>query len=131
MVSNHFLPFPTETTSDHRPSIINRARFQPHNNLFCSDQWLQLAPPMGSTLTSLCNLTGFASLAFLTRIDSELVTCVVFSHFLCPNGLPKLVILDRGSKFKRMPVTVCKALGIQYHVVAPKDHNVILCKHFH
>jgi hypothetical protein len=85
-----------------------------------------------ATLTSLvCNLTGFASLAFLARIDSELVTRIAFSHFFCPNGLPKMVILDGGRKFKGMLVEVCEKLGVQYHVVAPKAHNAILCERFH
>jgi hypothetical protein len=84
-----------------------------------------------AVLTCLCNLTGFVSLAFLTRIDSELVTHIAFSHFFCPNGLPKMVILDGGSEFKGMLVEVCEALGVQYHVVAPENHNAILCKRFH
>jgi hypothetical protein len=84
-----------------------------------------------AVLTCLCNLTGFVSLAFLTRIDSELVTRIAFSHFFCPNGLPKMVILDGGSKFKGMLVEVCEALGVQYHVVTPENPNAILCKRFH
>jgi hypothetical protein len=30
-----------------------------------------------------------------------------------------------------MLIKVCEALGVQYHVVAPKDHNAILCERFH
>ena len=46
-----------------------------------------------ATLTCLCNLTGFASLAFVRQINSDTMGRLAFSHFLIPNGLPKLVII--------------------------------------
>jgi hypothetical protein len=57
--------------------------------------WLNKA-----TLTCLCNTTGFTSTAFIPQVDAEAVTQAAFSNFLIPNGLPKMILLDSGSKFK-------------------------------
>jgi hypothetical protein len=53
-----------------------------------------------ATLTSLCNLTGFASVAFAPQIDSDMMAQLAFSCFFVPSGLPKLVIVDGGSQLK-------------------------------
>jgi hypothetical protein len=84
-----------------------------------------------ATLTCLCNTTGFASTAFVNQIDSDQITRLAFSHFFVPNGLPKLVIVDEGSEFKGVLVTVCETLGIQYYVAPPESHNAVLCERFH
>ena len=82
-------------------------------------------------LTCLCNLTGFASLAFVPQLNSDMMARLAFSHFFVPNGLPKLVIIDGGSEFKGVLITMCDQIGIQYYVAAPEAHNAILCECFH
>ena len=84
-----------------------------------------------ATLTSLCNLAGFASLAFASQIDSDMMARLAFSHFFIPNGLPKLVIIDGGSEFKGVLIAMCDQLGISYYVAPPEAHNSILCERFH
>ena len=51
-------------------------------------------------LTSLCNLTSFATVGFLDSLDSDTVTQVILSQVMIPNGLPKLVLMDTDSLFK-------------------------------
>ena len=82
-------------------------------------------------LTCLCNLTGFASLAFVPQLNSDMMARLAFSHFFVPNGLPKLVIIDGGSEFKGVLIAMCDQIGIQYYVAAPEAHNAILCECFH
>ena len=45
-------------------------------------------------LTSLCNLTAFATVGFLPSLEGEVVTQVVMSQVIMPNGLPKLVLIE-------------------------------------
>jgi hypothetical protein len=82
-------------------------------------------------LTCLCTMTGFASLAFLSAVNSEATARMSFSHFFIPNGLPKLVLIDDGSEFKGVMVQMCETLGIQYYVAAPEEHNAIFSERFH
>jgi hypothetical protein len=70
-------------------------------------------------------------LAFVPQINSDMMARLVFSHFYVPNILPKLVIIDRGSKFKGVLIAMHGQIGIQYYVAAPEAHNGILCKCFH
>jgi hypothetical protein len=78
-----------------------------------------------------CNLTGFATLASVPQLKSDVMARLAFSHFFAPNGLPKLVIIDGGSEFKGVLITMCDQIGIQHHAAAPKAHNAILCECFH
>ena len=82
-------------------------------------------------LTSLDTMTGFASAAILKTQTSEAIARACFATFFVPNGLPKLVLLDQGSENKGQLLSMCKTLGIKCHVVAPEDHNGILCERFH
>jgi hypothetical protein len=82
-------------------------------------------------LTSLCNMTGFTSLAFLSNLTSDLITRLAFSHIFVPNGLPKLILIDDRSKFKGLLIQTCEAIGLQYYVACPEAHNAILCEQFH
>jgi hypothetical protein len=84
-----------------------------------------------AVLTCLCNMTGFASLAFVSQFDSNMMARLAFSHFFVPNGLPKLVLIDEDSTFKGELMTICDILGVRYLVVAPEEHNAILCERFH
>jgi hypothetical protein len=83
------------------------------------------------TLTSLDTMTGFASAAILQSATSDNVARACFATFFVPNGLPKLVLIDAGSENKGELVSMCRTLGIKYHMVAPEQHNGILCERFH
>jgi hypothetical protein len=82
-------------------------------------------------LTSLCHLTGFASLAFVLLMTLDAMAGFAFSHFFAPNGLPKLVILDDGSEFKGFLIAMCDQLGMSHCVAPPEVHNSVLCESFH
>ena len=81
-------------------------------------------------LTSLCNLTGFASLAFVPQIDSDTMASLAFSLSFVPNSLPKLVIIDNGSEFKGVMIAMCDQIGVSYYP-PPEAHNAILCERFY
>jgi hypothetical protein len=68
-------------------------------------------------LTCLCNMTGFASLAFVSHIDSNMMARSAFSHFFIANGLPRLVLIDKDSAFKGYLMTMCDILGVRYIIV--------------
>jgi hypothetical protein len=85
----------------------------------------------GGVLTSLCTLTGFASIAFLQTINSDIVTRLAFSHMFVPNSLAKLIVIDSGSEFKGVLIKFCDNLGIEHYAASPEDHNAILCEQFH
>ena len=82
-------------------------------------------------LTCLDNLTGFANLAFSSKVSLEMIARLAFSHFFVPDGLPKLVIIDGGSEMKGVLIAMCKQIGIPYYQAPPEAHNSILCKRFH
>jgi hypothetical protein len=82
-------------------------------------------------LTSTCNLTGFASLAFISVLESEVAARLVFSHFFIPNELLKVIVIDAGSEFKGMLIMMSEILGVQYYVAPPEDHNAISTERFH
>ena len=82
-------------------------------------------------LTSLDTTTGFASAAILDSMNSEVVARNCFASFFVPNGLPKLILVDSGSENKGVLISMCQLLGIKYHMVAPEQHNGILCERFH
>jgi hypothetical protein len=84
-----------------------------------------------AALTCLDKLTGFASLVFVPQINSATMARLAFSHFLVPNGLPKLVITDGESEFKGALIAMCEQLGISHYVAAPEQHNAILSECFH
>jgi len=50
---------------------------------------------------------------------------------MVPNGLPTLILIDQGSEFKGMLTSFCTELGIRFEVVAPEQHDGILCERFH
>jgi hypothetical protein len=57
---------------------------------------------------------------------------LAFSHFFIPIGLPKLVIVERGSEFKGGPlIAMCDQLGVPCCVAPPEARNAILCERFH
>ena len=82
-------------------------------------------------LTSLDTTTGFASAAIMDSMNSEAVARSCFASFFVPNGLPKLILVDSGSENKGVLISMCQLLGIKYHMVAPEQHNGILCERFH
>lgn len=82
-------------------------------------------------LTSMDTMTGFASVAVLRDAKAETVARTAFASFFVPNGLPKLILVDAGSENKGMLLDMCRILKIKHHMVAPENHNGVLCERFH
>jgi hypothetical protein len=89
------------------------------------------APIKQAAITGACNLTGFATAAFLSTMDSKTIANQVFAHHIIPNGLPRMVLIDNDSLFKRGLIDVLDQLQINYHVVAPEQHEAIVGERFH
>ena len=66
-----------------------------------------------------------ASLAFDSEASSEVTARLALSHFFVPSGLPKLVVIDGGSKMKGALIATCKQLGIPQHQAPPEARNLI------
>ena len=54
----------------------------------------------GALLTSLCNITSFATTAEISQVNSKEVRDKTFQQIMVPNGLPILILIDQGSEFK-------------------------------
>lgn len=71
-------------------------------------------------------------MAFVSLPTSDMMARLAFSHFFIPIGLPKLVIVERGSEFKGGPlIAMCDQLGVPCCVAPPEARNAILCERFH
>ena len=84
-----------------------------------------------AVLTSLCNMTAFATVGFLSSLEGDVITQVLMSQVIMPNGLPKLVLLDDDSLFKQDLILLLDDMGIPFHVVSAEQHEGILCERFH
>jgi hypothetical protein len=84
-------------------------------------------------LTGMCVMTGHAAAGFIEGEgpSSEEVTRVLFTHFIAAYGLPKLIIIDKGSEFMGLLVKTCDAVGIKYHAVSRENHKAVLVERFH
>jgi len=84
-----------------------------------------------AVVTYLCNLTGFATIAFIHSIDSETMARIAISPFFIILGIPKLILIDEGSENKGAVIKTCDFLKISYNCVSPENHNGILNERFH
>jgi hypothetical protein len=85
-----------------------------------------------AAVTCLCNLTVFATVGFLENMESDIITKVVMSQIILPNGLPKMVLLDEDSLFKQDLRILLDDLGVPFHdVVSAEQHEGVLCERFH
>jgi RNase H-like domain found in reverse transcriptase/Integrase zinc binding domain/Reverse transcriptase (RNA-dependent DNA polymerase) len=127
----------TNATSHNSQQILHALSFDVPFDVISMDIW---DPGRTTTkfneskvLTCLDAMTGFASADFLKaeQINSDQVSRRAFAAFFIPNGLPKLILLDQGSENKGHLINMCTMLGINFHVIAPDQHNGILCERFH
>ena len=87
--------------------------------------------PKKAALTSLCNLTGFASVAYVGALETSTVADIIFGQFLIPNGLPKMILIDADSLFRQDLINMLSDMGIAHHIVSAEQHEGILCERFH
>jgi hypothetical protein len=53
-----------------------------------------------ASLTRLCSMTGFEGVAFLSEMRGKGVANQVLAHFISPNGLPWMELIDFGWPFQ-------------------------------
>ena len=75
-------------------------------------------------------MTAFAMGKFLANVDSTQVTIMVFTQFFAFTGLPKLIIVDRGSEFQGIMLEMCRTMALNYHTVSRGNHKVIMVERF-
>mmetsp|Transcript_13167 Transcript_13167/g.31418 ORF Transcript_13167/g.31418 Transcript_13167/m.31418 type:complete len:1848 (-) Transcript_13167:281-5824(-) len=84
-----------------------------------------------AVITYLCNTTGFATIAFISSIDSNNMARIAFSQFFTIRGMPRLILIDDGSENKGDLTTICQILGLSHHTVSAESHDGILNERFH
>ncbi len=82
-------------------------------------------------LTCVDYLTGYANGACIPSESSFHIAQAAFQHFFIPFGLPKMVMVDRGSTAAELIKSICDKLGIQCYVVSAENHRAILAERFH
>jgi hypothetical protein len=73
---------------------------------------------------------SFAEAALIENANSKTVAQAAFASFFMPNGLPKLVIVNAGSKLAGALTEMCTSLGVPFHRVANENHKAILNEQF-
>jgi hypothetical protein len=73
----------------------------------------------------------FCNERLLSSLESKTIADQMLAHFILPNGLPKLVLIDEDSLFKTEVIEVLGILQIAYHVVSPEPYEGIVCKRYH
>jgi len=76
-------------------------------------------------------MTGFVSSAFVVDTTAKTMATACFTHFFVPNGLPRLVILDKDGANQGELQQMCQLMLIKHHLVSPKNHKAILCERNH
>ena len=83
-------------------------------------------PPDVAVLTGMDVMTGFAAQGEMYAIDSEEAARVMLTRFGGVFGLPKLVLIDDGSKCKDLLIKTCEVLMIKYHVISKGSHKAMI-----
>ena len=76
-------------------------------------------------------MTGFATVAFISNIDSKNMARIAFSQFFTIRGMPRLILIDDGSENKGDLISLCNILKLDHHTVSPESHDGILNERFH
>src|SRR5210317_831761 len=84
-----------------------------------------------AVITYLCNMTGFATVAFISNVDSQNMARISFSQFFTIRGMPRLILIDDGSENKGDLLNLCNILKLDHHTVSPESHDGILNERFH
>lgn len=58
-------------------------------------------------LTCIKGMNSFAEAALIVKADSKTIAQAAFSSLFMPNGLPKLVVIEGGSKFGGALTEIC------------------------
>ncbi|CAJ1965982.1 unnamed protein product [Cylindrotheca closterium] len=131
-------------SSHKNQKILQRTPIEEPFDVCCMDVWSpgstknanKLSTTLRKTLTNkgvvtyVCNMTGCATVAFISSMDSGNMARIAFSQFFTVRGLPRLILIDEGSENKDQFTALCDTIGIAY-TVSPESHDGILCEGFH
>jgi hypothetical protein len=99
------------------------------------DLWApgEIANYRGDTylMNSMCDLTGFVMVTATNDITSANLARLFVQDVLLKVGFCGLVVVDDGSTFKSLFITVLKMLGITHHLAARGNHKAVAIERFH
>ena len=79
----------------------------------------------------MCNMSKFVVVVPAPNESSATLADHFFQHVLLKFGLCHLVVLDDGNPFKCAFVAMCKALKLNYDILAKRNHKELSVEHFH
>ena len=82
-------------------------------------------------MNTMYNMSLFIVIVPVSDESSSTLTDYFFQHVLLKFGLCYPVVLDDGNSFKCAFVFMCKALKLNYDILAIRNHKGILVEHFH
>ncbi|CAJ1958031.1 unnamed protein product [Cylindrotheca closterium] len=132
-------------SSHKNQKILQQTPIEEPFDVCCMDVWspgstknaTKLSTTLRKTLTNkgvvtyVCNMIGCATVAFISSMNSGNMARIAFLQFFTVRGLPRLILIDEGSKNKDQFTALCNTIGIAYHTVSPENHDRILCERFH
>ena len=77
------------------------------------------------------DLTQFVIIAPVLNETASTLAEYYMQYVLLKLGVCHLVILDDGSPFKGLFLTICKPLNVNYDILAKRDHKSLLVKKIH
>ena len=79
----------------------------------------------------MCGMTQFVIAVPVPNETAATLTEHFIQHVLLKFGICHLVILDDGNPFKGVFAAICKALNINYDILAKRNHKGLLVEKFH
>ena len=79
----------------------------------------------------MCDMTQFVVVVPVPNEVASTLAEHFMQHFLLEFGICHLVILDDGSPFKGVFSAMCKALQINYEILAKRNHGGLLVEKFY
>ena len=82
-------------------------------------------------MNAMCDMSQFVVVVPVTNESSAILAENFFQHVLMKFGLCHLVVIDDGTPFKGAFVAMCKALALNYDILAKRNHKGLTVEHFH
>ena len=79
----------------------------------------------------MCAMTQFVIVVPVPNETTSTLAEYYMQYVLLKLGVCHLVILDDGSPFKGLFLTICKPLNVNYDILAKRDHKSLLVKKIH
>ena len=103
--------------------------------IICIDLWMfsKYTDSNGNVILmdTMGNISQFVVVALVPDESSTILANYFFQHVLMKFGVCHLVVLDDGTPFKGAFVNMCKALDLNYDILAKRNHKGLLVENFH